>query len=217
MNYAFLAVFIIASAVHLYASYINNRKLRAWTKGFILSALLGWYCLSASPVQGILAAALLTSWLGDMLLIPRGIVWLTTGGISFLLSHVFFVLVHIPHIDFQTISVWALVSAPAVYLIAVILVFIGLKPHLPKSLLLLPLFIYMLINITMNCFAFYQLMSAPCAATAITFAGAILFFASDSILFFVRFKKDSVWRNHFPVMLTYILAEFLIVWGNLML
>lgn len=216
MEYACLTIFVIVSAIHLYGSYINNRKLRAWSKGFILLALLGWYCCSTSFVQWAVVAALLASWLGDMLLIPRGIKWFTAGGISFMLSHIFFVFAYCPNIIFQCIPVWAVVIAAAVYFIAVLFIFSALKPHLPKAMFF-PMFFYLLVNGTMNCFAFYQFVSIPNAATAVTFAGAMLFFASDSILFFVRFKKNTVWRNHFPVMLTYIFAEFLIVWGIVML
>ena len=69
----------------------------------------------------------------------------------------------------------------------------------------------------MNCFALYQLTSLPCLATAVTFIGAVLFFASDSTLFFVRFKKDGLLKTHFLVMLTSILGEFLIVEGFILL
>lgn len=216
MKVAFPAVFVIASAIHLYGSYISNRKLRAWSKGFILPALLGWYCCSASPVRWVVVAALLASWLGDVLLIPRGVKWFTAGGISFMLSHIFFIFAYYPHVTFQTIPVWTLVIAAAVYFIAVWFIFRALRQHLPKALFF-PMFFYLLVNGAMNCFAFYQLLSNACAASAVTFAGAMLFFASDSILFFVRFKKDSIWRSHFLVMLTYIFAEFLIVWGIVML
>ncbi len=216
MKYVFLAIFIIVSALHLYGSYINDRKLRAWSKGFILLSLLGWYCYSASPVQWIVVAALLMSWLGDMLLIPHGIKWFTAGGVSFMLSHMFFTLVYYPNVAFQRIPIWIIVIAAAVYFTAVLFIFRGLKPHLPK-MMFFPMFFYLLVNGAMNCFAFYQLLSVPCVAAAVTFIGAMLFFASDSILFFVRFKKDSVWKNHFLVMLTYIFAEFLIVWGIVML
>ena len=60
-------------------------------------------------------------------------------------------------------------------------------------------------------------ISLPCLATAVTFIGAVLFFASDSTLFFVRFKKDGLLKTHFLVMLTYILGEFLIVEGFILL
>ena len=76
---------------------------------------------------------------------------------------------------------------------------------------------YLLANSAMNCFALYQLVSLPCLATAVTFIGAVLFFISDSTLFYVRFKKDGRLKTHFIVMLTYILAEFLIVEGFVLL
>ena len=51
------------------------------------------------------------------------------------------------------------------------------------------------------------------AAGIVTAVGALLFFISDSSLFFVRFHKDSRLKTHFLVMLTYSLGEFLIVLG----
>ena len=44
--------------------------------------------------------------------------------------------------------------------------------------------------------------------------GALLFLASDSLLFMVRFnKKLPFYRQHFNVMLTYTLAKLMIVMG----
>lgn len=212
MNIFFLAVFAISSIIHLYASLKSNKKLRAYTKGFILIGLLGWYCCVASPVLCIVVAAIATSWLGDVLLIPHGTKWFTAGGISFLASHLCFAFAYMANINFAVIPVWAIIAIALVYFTIACFVFKGLRPHLPKALFY-PMFVYLLANGTMNCFAFYQLLSVPCTATIITFIGAVLFFISDSTLFYVRFKKDSVFKNHFIVMLTYIIAEFLIVWG----
>lgn len=216
MIYLYLAIFAVSSIVHLYASYKSNKKLRAQTKPFILLGLLGWYCCAASPVQTIVIAALITSWLGDVLLIPKGVKWFTIGGVSFLASHLCFVFAYMPNVSFDVIPTWALIAAAVAYFAAACLVFKGLRDSLPK-MLFVPMFIYLLVNGTMNCFALYQLISLPCTATAVTFAGAMLFFASDSALFYTRFKKDSIFKNHFFVMLTYILAEFLIVWGLILI
>ena len=56
-------------------------------------------------------------------------------------------------------------------------------------------------------------MSSTGSAAAITAIGALLFYISDTALFFVRFNKDSRLKTHFLVMLTYSLGEFLIVLG----
>ena len=58
---------------------------------------------------------------------------------------------------------------------------------------------------------------SPSSRARTLFIGAVLFFASDSTLFFVRFKKDGLLKTHFLVMLTYILGEFLIVEGFILL
>lgn len=212
MVYFYLAMFAISGVIHLYASKKSDTKLRARTKGFILLGLLGWYCCAADPFRGIVCAAIITSWLGDVLLIPKGVKWFTAGGISFFASHLCFVFAYLPNVNFNIVPIWVVVLAAAVYFTAVCLVFRGLKNSLPK-MLTVPMFLYLLVNGAMNCFALFQLISLPCTATVITFIGALLFFASDSALFYTRFKKDSVFKNHFFVMLTYIIAEFLIVWG----
>ena len=216
MKFLFLALFVISGAIHLYASYNKNTKLRARSKGFILPALLGWYICSVPAPSGIVIAAILTSWLGDVLLIPNGTKWFVAGGISFMVSHACFVLAYLPQVDFGRIPVWAVLLTAVVYFTAVYFVFQGLKPYLKKALYY-PMFLYLLINGTMNAFALFQLISMPCAATAIAYIGAVLFFISDSTLFSVRFKKDTVLKTHFIVMLTYIIAEFLIVQGLVMI
>lgn len=216
MKTAFLAIFVVAAILHLYASYKSNKKLRAQTKPFLLAALLGWYCFSVTQPLGIVIAAILTSWLGDVLLIPKGVKWFTLGGVSFLVSHICFVIAYSRFVDFSLIPLWVIILAALVYLALSQLVFRGLKSELPKGLFY-PMLLYMLANGTMNCFALYQLVSMPCIATVVTFVGALLFFASDSTLFYVRFKKNSFFKTHFVVMLTYIIAEFLIVEGFVLL
>lgn len=216
MKYAFLAIFILSSLIHLYASIRKMVKLRAVTKPFLLLALLGWYVCSVDNPSFVIIAALITSWLGDVLLIPKGVKWFSIGGMSFMLSHVFFIVAYAVNVDFALIPIWAIIAAAAVYVTVTLLVFSRLKLHLPEKLFR-PMMFYLLINGTMNCFALYQLISLPCLATAVTFIGALLFFISDSSLFFVRFKKDGLLKTHFIVMLTYILGEFLIVEGLILL
>ena len=69
MNYVFIAAFAAFSAVHLYASWRCDKVLRAVTKVFLLPTLLGWYLTTAQAPLDIVVAAVVTSWLGDVLLI----------------------------------------------------------------------------------------------------------------------------------------------------
>ena len=212
MKYVFLAVFLVSTAVHLYASLRKDTRLRNITKPFILLSLLGFYVLAARSVSAAVVLALLFSWLGDVLLIPKGIKWFTAGGIAFMISHAFFVAAYTKDVVFSRIPVFLIVLLAVFFAAAVAFIFSKLKPHLPKALFY-PMFLYLLINGTMNCFAIFRCVSAPSAATLTTAIGAALFFVSDTALFFVRFKKDSRLKTHFLVMLTYSIGELLIVLG----
>ena len=212
MKYVFLAVFLVSTAVHLYASLRKDTRLRNVTKPFILLSLLGFYVLAARSVSAAVVLALIFSWLGDVLLIPKGVKWFTAGGIAFMISHAFFVAAYTKDVVFSRIPVFLIVLLAVFFAAAVAFIFSKLKPHLPKALFY-PMFLYLLINGTMNCFAIFRCVSGPSAATVTTAIGAALFFVSDTALFFVRFKKDSRLKTHFLVMLTYSIGEFLIVLG----
>ena len=214
MKYVFLAVFIIATAIHLYASLKQDKKMRNMTKPFILLALLGFYVLAARVPSTSIILALIFSWLGDVLLMPKGVKWFTAGGIAFMISHVFFILGYLKDVNFAAIPVWLVILLAVFFVTVVTYIFSKLKPHLPKALFY-PMFLYLLINGAMNCFAIFRCVSNPCAATLTTAIGAALFFVSDTALFFVRFKKDSRLKTHFLVMLTYSIGELLIVLGLL--
>lgn len=212
MKYIFLIIFIISTAVHLYASLQNNKPLRNKTKPFILLSLLGFYCYSVKAIEYTVVLALVFSWIGDVLLIPKGVKWFTFGGISFMISHFFFILSYNKSVNFSLINTWVIVVLAIIFIVTVTFIFSKLKAHLPKPLFY-PMYLYLLINGTMNCFAIFRYISNPDLGGIITVIGAILFFISDSSLFFVRFKKNCLLKTHFLVMLTYSIGEFLIVLG----
>ena len=214
MKYVFLAVFLLSTAVHLAASLRQDTKKRNISKPFILLSLLGFYVVSARSPLAAIILALIFSWIGDVLLIPQGIKWFTAGGIAFMVSHAFFIVGYLKEIVFSKIPVLLILFLAVFFAATVSYIFSKLKPHLPKALFY-PMFLYLLINGAMNCFAVFRCVSSPTLATVTTAVGAALFFVSDSSLFFVRFNKDGRLKTHFLVMLTYSLGEFLIILGLL--
>ena len=81
------------------------------------------------------------------------------------------------------------------------------------------MYIYLLANSTMNVFAFMQMVTTMHPGAIVAYIGAVLFFISDCTLFLVRYyePKRLIFKDHFTVMLTYIVGEFLITQGILML
>ena len=212
MKYVFLAVFVVSTAVHLYASSRKDTRTRNISKPFILLSLLGFYIVAARDPSPAIILALIFSWIGDVLLIPKGVKWFTAGGIAFMISHAFFIAGYWKDIDFARVPGPLIVFLAVFFTAAVVYIFSKLKPHLPKALFY-PMFLYLLINGAMNCFALFRCASNTTAATIVTAIGAALFFISDTSLFFVRFNKESRLKTHFLVMLTYSVGELLIVLG----
>ena len=217
MKYVFLALFLVFSVLHLIASFVHKPRYRAMTKPFILIFILLYYLVSADTKNPVLIAALITSWLGDVLLIPKGTKWFVAGGLSFMASHACFIAVYALQMNFSAVNVIPVICISAVYIAAVAVVFRFVAPHIKQKALRGSCIFYLICNASMNIFAFMLLLSNPCPATAIAYIGAFFFFASDSLLFFNDFYPKTLWRRHFPVMLTYIIAEFFITQGMLML
>ncbi len=214
MKYVFLAIYLLSAAVHLWASLRKNVRMRNVSKPFLLASLLGFYVSGARSPAAVVIMALAFSWLGDVLLIHRGIKWFAAGGIAFMVGHGFFIAAYGRDVVFSRLPA-ALIVALAVFFPAVtVWVFRRLRPYLPRRLFY-PMFLYLLLNGAMNCFAVFRCVSTPSAAAITTAVGAALFFISDCVLFFVRFHKKSRLKTHFPVMLTYLLGELLIVLGLL--
>lgn len=214
MKYLFLVMFIVSTGVHLYASLKQDKKLRNYTKPFLITSLLGFYVLSSKDIRTVTILALIFSWIGDLWLMIPGVKYFAIGGVSFMISHIFFVFSYIYDIVFANVNKIIVVILAIFFVITVSIIFSHLKKHLPTKLFY-PMYLYLLINGTMNCFAIFRMLSNVTTSTIITCVGAILFFISDSALFFVRFQKNCKLKTHFLVMLTYSIGELLIIIGLL--
>ena len=219
MNYVFLGLLAVFFAVHLYHSWTDERKKRAVTKPFLLPLIILYYVFSVETINWVLIVALVTSWIGDVLLIPKGIKWFASGGISFLVSHIAFICVYFPNVVFSSVKYYIVAPVALVYICVIVWLFKTLLPHNNNKPLFGAMAFYILANATMNVFALMQLLSNPCAGTVVAYIGAVLFFASDTSLFLVDFhpNRNFIFKRHFTVMLTYVLGELLITQGILMI
>ncbi len=217
MKYIFLILLVFVSAIHLYHSWIDDSAKRKFTKPFLLPLIIAYYALCTENFSWLLVIALAASWLGDVLLIPKGNGWFTAGGISFMITHFLFIAVYAMRVDFSKVK-WILVIPAVILYYGISAIIIkSLKPSTPK-MMLIPMYVYLLANSTMNVFSLMQLISLRSAGAIVAFIGAILFFISDCTLFLVRYhkNKDLIFKKHFTVMITYIIGEFLIAQGMLM-
>lgn len=218
MNYVYLGIFVVFAALHLYASLKQNLSLRRTTKPLLLLSLLGFYLetmhlLGKEPSTYLIVAVLL-SWLGDVLLIPNGKKWFATGGSAFLASHAFFIVAYIDASDYKLLSLpfWVYIVVGVLFATISVFSIIKFSKFLDKKMCVL-VGVYIFFNAVMNSFAMFRAISYGqfTLVGLVTVIGALLFLISDITLMYVRFKKDTVFKTHFPVMLPYLIAEFLIV------
>jgi uncharacterized membrane protein YhhN len=213
----FLILYFLFGLIHLYHSWKDDKKHRNYTKPLLLSTLAVFYVVSATDISWVLLLALVTSWLGDVLLIPKGHKWFVRGGIFFLISHVLFMAVYFPNLRLSAVPWVLLVVLAPVYYGASLKIMKEVAPTTPKSMVK-PMGMYLMTNSTMNLLALSRMFSLQTVGSVVAYVGAVLFFVSDCTLFLVRYyrKPEIIFKKHFTVMTLYLSGQFFITLGILM-
>lgn len=214
IKHVFLAVFAAATLVHLIFTWRKDIKGRRWTKPLLIISLLVYYlCVSAAPSK-LLVAALICSWIGDILLMWPGDLWLTLGGAFFIGAHVF-LMVRFALMTASSDHPWLLIAPIAcAFVVFSWLTYRKIKDKISLFLKIV-MFMYLIINSAMNIFAFMHLWSEWSAGALLASVGALMFFISDCVLYLVMYTDNTLLVSNFTVMITYLLAESLIVAGDL--
>ena len=217
MQHLFFALFLFCSIVHLVDSWKDDARRRAVTKPLLLLFLILFYLTAAENVSWLLLGALVTSWLGDILLIPKGNKWFLIGGSSFLVSHFLFIGVYLPYIHFSRVPWLWLLPMTVMYIAMSLCSILMVRDNMPKSMNLAML-LYLVANAGMNLVALALTLTTLHPGAMVAYTGAVLFFLSDCILFQVRYHSNPnlVFKRHFSVMLCYLSGEMLITLGMLL-
>ena len=213
--YVFLILYLIAAALNLAGTLKNNKLLFGVTKPALL-LLLCLYCFfRTSPTPDwLLIAALAACWLGDVLLMLKGDLWFTVGGVSFFAGHVLLIFIFARQTSLADAPLAVLIPAAALYAAAASLVMARAGKGAPR-IMRIPMFMYLLCNAVTNLFALARMTGSFGIWSVLSYVGALLFFLSDCILFLLRYdtERTCFFKSGFFVMLTYISAVLLITLG----
>ena len=161
-----------------------------------------------------LLLGMIAGYLGDIFLLKDSLFAAGLG--AFLCGHIFYI------IAFTRDIVWKPQTALLLLiLIPYIIYILWLKKHLipwvPANMKI-PVFVYMAAIVAMSVCAFLRFSAVGGGLSAeyifYTFLGSVLFVASDSILAMTVFKRDVGSFMEVGVMITYVFAQFLIMWGR---
>jgi len=183
-------------------------------KPLIVIWLLAYFVLQTKLVRSNLKkwiiAALLFSWLGDVLLMLQddNSLFFLLGLSAFLVAHIFYIIIfHFIRLNENVKSRWWLVVTVALYYLILISL---LSPHLGD--MKLPVRIYAIAISFMFMLAMHMLFIKNKNAGFLLMTGALLFVLSDSILAINKFYQSFEVAGIF-VMLTYGLAQLFITEG----
>lgn len=213
-NAVFFKIYIVFSILYLIVLFTGHENLDLYLKPALIPLLgFGVYFHPKFLSRRILLNALIFSWIGDVILIFADIaeIYFILGLVSFLIAHITYCVLFnkqiIGEIQINKVLFGLGSLVIAFYLTAIILV---LMPNLGD--LKIPVIVYAAVISTMLLFAFngYLIWKKPGALYI--FLGAITFVISDSILAFDKFNAP-IEKSSFFIMLTYLVAQYLIVVG----
>ncbi|MBP4138649.1 lysoplasmalogenase [Flavobacterium geliluteum] len=215
-NTLFLKIYIFFGLFYLFILLSGNESLDLFLKPFLIPLLgVGVYLNEKFPSKKILLTALLFSWMGDIVLIfaDKDEIYFIVGLVFFLISHLVYCLLFSKQIKTRAtknkITFGAGILLIILYLAGMLAVLI---PHLGP--LKIPVTVYASVISVMLLFAFNGFLVWKKPGNQFIFVGAIVFVMSDSILAINKFYAP-IERSSFFIMLTYLVAQYLIVVGIL--
>ena len=215
-NKLYLSVYIGFSIFYLLITAFNQEDIARILKPFLLPILVFAVASSAHfGTKKILITALTFSWIGDVILLfaDKGEIYFILGLVAFLISHVFYIVLFSKQAISKTIKNKISFGAGIGLIVIYFLMMIStLAPKLGS--LTIPVVIYAVVISTMLFYALkgsVQWNTIPYQSVLI---GAVFFISSDSILAFNKFDQPIPYAS-FLIMITYLAAQFCIVWGIL--
>jgi uncharacterized membrane protein YhhN len=214
----FLKIYISFTTLYLIILYLNLEGFDWYMKPILLPLLLTAVAVSENfPTKKILLTALIFSWIGDIILLfsDKGELYFIFGLVAFLISHLVYIVLFSKQQNTRTNDNKALFW---IGILAILAYFVFMIDTLFPKLgpLKIPVLVYAIIITTMLFFAFKGSSKWANPANNYILIGAIVFVSSDSILAFNKFYTP-ITHASFLIMLTYCLAQYLIVTGILKL
>ncbi|SHJ09026.1 lysoplasmalogenase [Flavobacterium terrae] len=213
----FLKIFTGISVFYLILLFIGQDEIAWYLKPVLLPFLiLETYSSENFKTKNLLLSALVFSWIGDIILMftDKGELYFIFGLVSFLVAHIIFILLFTKQEKENT-------STNKLFWIGLVIVGIylfGMLSLLYPSLgdLKIPVTVYAITISTMLLMAIKGYFNWKKPNNLTVLLGALIFVSSDSILAINKFHSELP-KSGFLIMITYIVAQFLITKGILSL
>ncbi|MBN8576704.1 MAG: lysoplasmalogenase [Cytophagales bacterium] len=213
MKRLFLILFVVTAITDLVAVTFNLATVNFIAKPLIIPALAVYYLSARQQRSSLFLMALFFCWLGDVLLMFAGELYFMAGLVAFLTGHMLYILCYR---KFKMAGSGLNGPQRVRYAFPIALAGTGLVtvlyPHLGS--LQIPVMVYALVITVMALQALFRYGHTSKSSFILVLCGAISFMISDSLLAVNKFMH-ALPLSGLAIMLTYILAQYLIVEGVL--
>lgn len=197
-------VYMVFCIGHLGTCFKEKETLRKVTKIFIIPTLMLSLILT-NTFNALLFIGLFLGWIGDVLLVFTGKKKLfIVGAISFLLGHISYIIasiaLFIERYDIHSIPIWIYILLTLAALSFFLLTKFKIRKHFGVASYFGAFYFYILLIAILTSFL---------TKTYILTIGFALFIISDVFVSISRFARP-IKKQHFYIMVTYILAQTLI-------
>lgn len=211
----YLKIFVGISVIYLIQLFIGQDQIAWYLKPILLPFLiLETYSSENFKTKKLLLSALFFSWIGDIILMfaDKGELYFIFGLVSFLIAHIIFIALFTKQ-EKENISTnklfWVGLIIVGIYLFGMLSL---LYPSLGD--LKIPVTVYAITISTMLLMAIKGYFNWRKPNNLTVLLGALIFVSSDSILAINKFHSELP-KSGFLIMITYIVAQFLITKGIL--
>lgn len=215
---ALLKIFIAIAFIYLALLFFSGEDSAWFMKPLLLPAMMSGVLASEKfPTKNLLIWALVFSWFGDVVLMfaDKGQLFFIIGLLLFLTAHMIYILLFNKQQKTQNSSNNSGLYIGVVFIVGYLFVMLFvLYPKLGG--LKIPVTFYAMVISMMLFMALKGFFGWQNPANYYVLTGAICFVVSDSLLAFNKFYEP-IQLATFNIMSTYLLAQFLIVFGLLVL
>lgn len=214
------AIFFIIVILEIISRWFDNQSLEYVAKPFIMVWITVYYVLNErrNNLSISLLLAFFFSWLGDifLMLAHKNELLFFAGVGGFLLAQCFFIYTFLKADGSNKIG---LLSKKPFFLVFFLIVLLMMVWYLFDGLegIMIPIVIvYGLSLVGMSAAAFNRLGKANISSFRLVFYGSVAFVISDTLIAVTKFKAD-IPKASLIIMVTYILAEYMIMRGMLII
>jgi len=221
IEYIFLALFFVFTAVEIFGEFKDNEKLIFFSKPLLMPLLILFYIFGVIEISSItrvdwfIVIALIGGCAGDVLLMLKDQdKWFLYGMGAFLVNQIFYIMSFLLSItDYTVFNVWGLfLLGPAILIMVFTLPrFINKTGDLKG-----PVLVYMAAILIMHISALLRISEFQGLPFILIYVGSLSYIFSDASLAVNKWAGEFT-NARFIIMTTYLMAQFYITLGSLFL